>query len=101
MPMTRMRRRSASGASSPKQHRPDDDSPSIADPHDWPPCGGHPPYASAGFVGCSPTWPPPEDGEPRYVSARLAEESAEVGSLEVALAFARLELRLAEGGGRR
>ncbi len=84
--MTRMRRRSAGGASSPKQHRPDDDSAT---------------YASAGFVGCSPTWPPPEDGEPRYVSARLAEESAEVGSLEVALAFARLELRLAEGGGRR
>jgi len=51
-------------------------------------------------VGCSPTWPPPEDGEPRYASARLAEESAEVGSLEVALAFARLEFRLAEGGGR-
>lgn len=96
MPLTRKRRRSVSGAS-PENHRSGDDSPSIADPHDWGPCGGHPLRATSGFVGCSPSWPP-EDGEPRYDSTRLAEESAEFGSLEVALASAKLERRLGEGG---
>jgi hypothetical protein len=97
--MTRKRRRSASGASSPEHHSPRDAAAIVADPDDWDPCGGHPPRASAGFVGCSPTWPPPsEEGEPRCDSARLAEESAEYGSLEIVLAFAKLERRLAEGG---
>jgi hypothetical protein len=45
------------------------------DPEPWGPCPGHVPRASAGFVGCSPAWPPPAEGEPRYDSARLAEES--------------------------
>jgi len=95
---TRTRRRSASGAPSPEHHGPRDAVAIVADPNDWGPCGGHPSRASAGFVGCSPSWPPPEDGEPRYDSARLAEESAEYGSLEIALAFASLKRRLAEGG---
>jgi hypothetical protein len=80
-----------------QRHQPDDDT-IVADPDDWGPCGGHPQRATCGFVGCSATWPPPADGEPRYASARLAEESAEYGSLEIALAFADLERRLAEGG---
>ncbi len=86
-------------APSPKQHHPPDAAAIVADPDAWGPCDGHAPRASAGFVGCSATWPPPENGEPRFDSARLAEESAEYGSLEVALAFASLERRLAEGGG--
>jgi hypothetical protein len=85
--------------SSVQPHRHPDDTPSIADPDDWGLCGGHPPRASAGFVGCSPTWPPPAEVEPRYACDRLAEESAEYGSLEIALAFAKLERRLAAAGG--
>jgi hypothetical protein len=93
------RRVTSASAPSPQQQHPRAAAAIVADPDDTrSPCKGHPPFASAGFVGCSPTWPPPAEGEPRYDSVRLAEESAEYGSLEVALAFARLERRLAEGG---
>jgi hypothetical protein len=95
------RRVTSACAPSTEHHHPRDADAIVADPDDWGPCGGHPPRASAGFVGCSPTWPPPADDEPRYDSARLAEESAEYGSLEIALAFANLERRLAEAGGPR
>lgn len=48
------------------------------DPDDWAPCQGHPPCATAGFVGCSDHWPPPPDDDPPGGhSARLAEASAE------------------------
>jgi hypothetical protein len=47
------------------------------DPDDWAPCQGHPPYATAGFVGCSDHWPPPTDDPPGDHSARPAEASAE------------------------
>jgi hypothetical protein len=95
------RRVASACAPSPEQHHPRDAADIVAGPNDWGPCGGHPPRASAGFVGCSPTWPPPADDEPRHDSARLAEESAEYGSLEIAIAFAKLERRLAEGDGPR
>jgi hypothetical protein len=88
-------------APSPKQHHPPDAVAIVADPDAWDPCDGHTPQASAGFVGCSATWPPPEDDEPRCESARLAEESAEYGSLEAVAALAALERRLAERGGPR
>src|SRR6266511_2150959 len=95
------RRVTSARAPSPTQHHPLDASAIVADPDDWGPCERHPARASAGFVGCSATWPPPEDSEPRCDSARLAEESAEYGSLGIAIAFATLEHRLAEGGGPR
>lgn len=94
------RRVTSAHAPSPQQ-QPRDAVAIVADPDDWGPCDGHPPFSSAGVVGCSPTWPPPEEGEPRYASARLAEESTEYESLEIAQAFAKLERRLAEGSGPR
>jgi hypothetical protein len=84
---------------SPEYHHPLDAAAIVTDLDDWGPCGGHPPRASVGFVGCSPAWPPAAEDEARCESARLAEESAEYGSLEIALAFAKLARRLGEGGG--
>jgi len=56
------------------------------DPDDWAPCPGHPPWATAGFVGCSDHWPPPTDDPPGDHSARLAEASATPGPLDAAAA---------------
>jgi hypothetical protein len=39
--------------------------PASPDPDDWAPCQGHPPWATAGPVGCSDDWPPPNDGDRR------------------------------------
>ena len=47
------------------------------DPDDWAPCQGHPPQASAGFVGCSDHWPPPDSDPPDDHGAPQAEASAE------------------------
>jgi hypothetical protein len=47
------------------------------DPDDWAPCPGHPPWATAGFVGCSDHWSPPTDDPPGDDSAHQAEVSAE------------------------
>jgi hypothetical protein len=64
-------------------HRPHDDLLLVADPDDaWGPCPGHPPWASAGFVGCSDHWPPPGDDLFDDCSARLAEAWATLGSLD-------------------
>jgi len=95
------RRVASACAPSPEHHRPHDGPNIVADPDDWDRCGGHPPRESAGFVGCSPTWPPPAEDEPRYGSARLAEESVACGSLEAAIALADTERDLAEGDGPR
>lgn len=68
-------------------HRPHGDLLIVADlDDDWAPCQGHPSYASAGFVGCSDHWPPPADEPPGDHSARLAEASATLGSLDAAAA---------------
>ncbi len=68
-------------------HRPHDDLLIVADPDDaWGPYPGHPPWASAGFVGCSDHWPPPAADPPGDHSARLAEASATLGSLDAAAA---------------
>jgi hypothetical protein len=72
-------------------------------PNDWAPCHGHPPQATAGFVGCSDHWPPPPDDDPPGDhSARLAEASAKGGGLDAAAAPApattcRIQ-RLSDGG---
>jgi len=57
-----------------------------ADPDGWAPCAGHPPQATAGPAGCSDHWPPPDDTPPGDASARLAEASAALGTLEAAAA---------------
>jgi hypothetical protein len=75
-----------SGALSISQ-RPHDDLLLVADPDDdWAPCQGHPPYATAGFVGCGDHWPPPADEPTGDHSARLAEASATLGSQDAAAA---------------
>ena len=88
MPMQKGRRSGALSA----PHRPQDDLLLVADPDDdWAPCEGHPPYATAGFVGCSDHWPPPADDPPNDHSARLAEASAILSTLKAAPAPASLE----------
>ena len=68
-------------------HRPHDDLLIVADLDDaWAPGQGHPPYASAGFVGCSDHWSPSAAEPPGDHSARLAEASAMLGSLDAAAA---------------
>jgi hypothetical protein len=58
-------------------------------PDDWASCPGHPPQATAGFVGCSDRWPPPADDDPPGDhSARLAEASAAHGPPDTAVAAA-------------
>ncbi len=65
---------------------------------DWPasPCPGHPPFDSCGPALSAEPWPAPPDAEPPdqeplYGSTRLAERSAETGSLQTAIAWSDLE----------